>query len=263
MLLDNNKSVFLRDFSRKFRKFQEPAYKTRYIVTQYNDMYYRISVLKKTLNPNVDIPKSDNLNIIHTEHEEVQRISISRTIRSIRDYAFSNPFTYFATVTVNSQSCDRFSLEDCQNKLKKILKSIKRKNPNFIYLFLTEKHKNGAFHFHGLISEIPFYINDNGYFSSKDFDKLGFNSFSKIKDFNKTCNYILKYVTKDFIRNDTNQIYIASRGLKRPDRYELKNLDNLNFVSMKKFENNFIINYDCYNSFNFLTKGNPLDNSKK
>lgn len=83
-----------------------------------------------------------------TTDEEISRVSLSRTKRNIKELALCNNFQYFATITISSESCDRFCLIECQKKFKRKLKTIKKYNPNFQYLFITEKHKNGAFHFH-------------------------------------------------------------------------------------------------------------------
>lgn len=83
-----------------------------------------------------------------TSDEELERISLSRTKRNIKELALCNNFQYFATVTIASTSCDRYSLIECQKKFKRKLKTIKKYNNNFKYLFITEKHKDGAFHFH-------------------------------------------------------------------------------------------------------------------
>ena len=79
--------------------------------------------------------------------------------------------------------------------------------------------------FTGLVSNIPLIINKNGYFSNPTLNKLGYNSFSKINDYNKCCNYITKYITKDCIKNEHNQIYFCSRGLKKADKYEIPCID--------------------------------------
>ena len=150
-----------------------------------------------------------------TSKEEVDRISLSRTKNNIKNICLSNNFEYFATMTVNSKNADRFSLQEVQDKMKKICKSIKRKNPEFKYIYITEEHKNGAFHFHGMVKNLDLYKNEFGYYSSSDFDKLGFNSFSEIKDYNKCCNYITKYITKNCVKNENNQIYFCSRGLSK------------------------------------------------
>lgn len=165
-----------------------------------------------------------------TDEEELQRQSLSRTKRNIKELALCNSFTHFVTITINSQFCDRFSLQACQDKLKYIIKErIRRKNKDFAYLFITEKHKDGAFHFHGLIKNLnDLYTNENGYLSHKAFDEIGFNSFLKINtennnSYDKVCSYITKYITKDCVKNENNQIYICSRGLKKATKYQIKN----------------------------------------
>ena len=138
-----------------------------------------------------------------TDKEELQRQSLSRTKRNIKELALCNSFTHFATITVNSEFCDRFSLQATQDKLKYIIKErIRRKNKNFAYIFITEKHINGAFHFHGLIKNLnDLYTNKNGFLSHKAFDEIGFNSFLEINtennnSYDKVCSYITKYITK-------------------------------------------------------------------
>lgn len=173
--------------------------------------------------------------IPQTDSEEIQRISLSRSKRNIRELALCNSFEYFATITVNNEFCDRFHLEQCQILLRKKFKKIKRSHKDFAYLFITEKHKDGAFHFHGLIKGLDdFYTNDNGYLSHKVFDEIGFNSFSKIKNYTKCCNYITKYITKDCVKNEHNQIYFCSKGLKKASRDELHN-----FEFKPTYENDF------------------------
>lgn len=193
-----------------FESFFEYYRRDKYQIFQYNDDNFRVVKLK---NARVGIlsehwrEKSDKDEFIPQKNsEESERTSRSRSRRIIRELALCNNFEYFATLTVNSKNADRFSLTECQNLLKKKLKALKRKNSNFAYLFITEKHKDGAFHFHGLIKGVDdFYINKNGYLSHKLFDEIGFNSFSKIKDYTKTCNYILKYITKECVKNEARK----------------------------------------------------------
>lgn len=217
------------------------VYSTRFFLYNYNDNNFRIVKVKSCRNSGFEAIKKKN-NFIDLNSEEVQKSSLSRTKRNIRELALCNDFEYFATFTVNSEKCDRYSLNDVQDKLKKVLHKIKRNNKDFAFLIITEKHKDGAFHFHGLVKGInDLFINDNGYLSSKIFNnELGFNSFSKIKDYTKCCNYILKYITKDCIKNSHNQIYISSRGLKKATKEEFANIDftptfTNDFVEIKDF----------------------------
>ena len=220
----------------KFFFNKSEVYSPKFFLYQYNDNSFRVVLQKSCRGKGFEEINKQTSFIPQTESDEIQRISLSRTKRNIRELALCNGFTHFATLTVNSDKADRFSLQECQDLLKyKIKEKIRRKNKDFAYLFITEKHKNGAFHFHGLVKNLDFYINDNGYLSNKVFDEIGFNSFSEIRDFEKTCNYITKYITKDCVKNENNQIYICSRGLKKADKYEI------NSISIDKwgFENEF------------------------
>lgn len=204
---------------------------------QYNDNICRIVISKSSYVPHKEIETEKHYITGNTESDIC---SLSRAKRMIREYSLCNDFKYFFTSTVNSEMADRYSLSECQKNIRKIMKAIKRKNNDFIYLFITEKHKDGAFHFHGLCSDLELYINNNGYYSSKDFDKLGFNSFSKIKSKEKVSNYITKYITKDCVKNECGSIYFCSRGLKRATSYELIDFDIIK-SGLKLWQNDYII----------------------
>lgn len=220
-----------------FRGTKSDVYAPKTYIYQYNDNDFRLVHCKAVkLKGWEQLEQDKQFGFIpQTDSEEIQRVSLSRSKRNIRELALCNDFEYFATVTVDIQFCDRFHLEECQNLLRKKFKKIKRSHKEFAYLFITEKHKDGAFHFHGLVKGVDLYINKNGYFSNKVFDEIGFNSFSKIKDYTKCCNYITKYITKDCVKNEHNQIYFCSKGLKKATREELKN-----FQFVPTYENDFV-----------------------
>lgn len=166
---------------------------------QYNDSQYRLVFSKN------DYKVKDNKNnddIANSGNYITDICSLSRAKRMIREYALCNDFKYFFTSTVDSEKCDRYSLSETQKKIRRIMKTIKAKNHSFKYLFITEQHRDGAFHFHGLCTDLKLYNNTYGYLSSKDFDRLGFNSFSAIISKEKTANYITKYITKHCVKNE-------------------------------------------------------------
>lgn len=178
---------------------------------------------------------------IKTFSGEIDRISLSRTKRNIREICLSNDFEYFVTFTVNSKNADRFSLDECQDLIRKRLKSYKKRIcKDLKYILITEKHKNGAFHFHGMMKglrESDFYINKNGFLSNKMFDKVGFNSFCKIAgNYARCCNYIIKYITTDCVKNSSNQVYFCSRGLRKADKFDVKIDTELEYT----FENDYV-----------------------
>lgn len=207
------------------------VYDTTFTLYQYNDNNFRVVCNKYTKQQGFE--RIENfIDFIGSSQDEeflffeTERVDLIRTKRNIREICLCNNFTHFFTLTINSNYCDRFSLDECQKKLKYIIKEkIRRKNKDFAYIIITEKHKDGAFHFHGLCKGLPLYNNKYGYLSSTAFDILGFNSFSPIVSYDKVCNYITKYITKNCVKNSHNQIYISSRGLKKATKYKILPLD--------------------------------------
>lgn len=181
-----------------------------------------------------------------TSSEEIERISLCRTRSRIKEICLNNDFEYFGTMTVNSFNNNRFDLNDVQDKMKKLCHKLYRRSyfeNRFKFVFITEKHLNGAYHFHGMFKNFPkddLYINENGYTSSHTFDILGFNSFDIIKDYTACCHYITKYITKNCVKNENNQIYFCSRNLKKAEfeymiDYDLQEI----FPNKKVFSNNY------------------------
>lgn len=117
------------------------------------------------------------------------------------------------------------------------------------------------FTFIGLCNDtLDFYINDNNYLSSHEFDELGFNSFSKIESLEKVSNYILKYITKDCVKNSAGTVYISSRGLKKATVTELSNDLDINFdysndyCSIKDFNVNNLSRDELLNIMSAMEK---------
>ncbi len=211
------------------------VYNSKSYLYNYNNRFFRICSIKSCRGKGFEDMCSKN----KTDKKEVDRISLSRTRRNIRELALCNNFEYFCTITVNSSKFDRYSLDEVQDNLRKCLRNIRICSEDFKYLIITEKHKDGAFHFHGLMSGLSdLYVNRYGYLSSSKLDVLGFNSFSKIESLEKVANYILKYISKDCVRNSKNQVYISSRGLKKAERSELNT--NINNDIQFSYSNDFV-----------------------
>lgn len=183
----------------------------------YNDTY------RELVQVNPEIYKKheykSHLKNFKVSDEEKRRIMVSRRKRRLKEIALCNDFEYFATFTVSSKLdyCNRYDYEECCINLKKHMYAYKRKYRDFKFVFVCEKHKKGGYHFHGLVKGMgDLYWNKNGYQNSELFDTLGFNSFSKIKDYNKACNYITKYIGKDPVIFESGYCYFSSRFLKKP-----------------------------------------------
>ena len=104
------------------------VYETKFFLYQYNDNNLRIVKQKYARNKGFEDVK---INGDKVDKDEVERISISRTRRNIRELALCNNFEYFATFTLDPNKCDRYSLTECQ-----IIHEIK----NQIHFHKNHKH---------------------------------------------------------------------------------------------------------------------------
>lgn len=185
--------------------------------------------------------KSNLKMFVKSTPEELERVSRSRTKRRIREICLCNDFEYFVTITISSKipEYNRFELENCVYNCKKFMHKLKRKSIDFKFIFVIEEHKKGGYHFHGMMKNLPrgdIYINDKGYLSSRTLDKLGYNSFSRVNNYNACCNYITKYICKNPVITAQNQIYFCSRGLNQP-KTEIMIPVDLENIFTKEYKN--------------------------
>lgn len=181
------------------------------------------------------------------ENEELQRkilnrersikTSINRTKNKLYDLAKSNDFSYFITLTLDQKKIiDRYDYEECTKKVLKNIKYIKNTyDKDMYYLIIPEKHKDGAWHFHGLIGSSNQLALENALklkFSGKYFKNekvynigryhLGWSNTTKIIDTQRASNYITKYITKELVGVTKNRKrYFSSKNLKMPEEIEI------------------------------------------
>lgn len=175
------------------------------------------------------------------ETEERLAASISRTKSRIFELALCNEFTYFCTFTMDAEKVkDRFDLDNLQKSFAQFIRNLNRGRENkILYLLIPEKHKNGAWHLHGLIEGLqvgedlrefslseylPYRIRKmlkNGekvYNWDKYSNKYGFFTATKVKNKHAAASYICKYITKEVAkqgRENGRHLFFASQGLKR------------------------------------------------
>jgi len=131
--------------------------------------------------------------------------SQKRSKQMVLEYLRANKWDWFVTLTFAPDKADRYNYDDCYKKLKNWLNRIKQKKCTDIkYLFIPEQHKDGAWHFHGVIAcadeaalgifqgAVPEIYNITSY-------KLGFSSASRVKDSKRVSTYVSKYMTKALI----------------------------------------------------------------
>ena len=161
------------------------------------------------------------------KHERSVKNSCNRAKKEIYDLSRANNWDYFVTLTFNSDKVNRYDYDDCVKKLSQWLKDCRKRScgADFKYLVVPERHKDGAFHFHGLFANCDgLNFTDSGYKDKKGRIiynigkyKLGFTTATKIDSNEAVCKYITKYTTKELAEHAKNKKkYWASRNLDKP-----------------------------------------------
>lgn len=160
------------------------------------------------------------------EFARSMRSSRNRTIQSIYKYARQAVWNFFVTLTFNQEFVDRFDYKECNEKVRNWLKhQHSRFAPDLKYLFVPEQHKNGAWHFHGLISN----VGDMAFADSGHTTKMGqviynlsgwrfgFSTATAVTDTSRVSGYITKYITKDLCgATQYANRFLRSRNLGEP-----------------------------------------------
>lgn len=168
--------------------------------------------------------------------ERSKNVSKSRTIQKVYDYARCNHWDWFVTLTFDSKECDRYDYGDVSRCLKNWLDNMRRSCINLRYLFVPELHKDGAYHFHGLmVHDNALRFVDSGH-TSKSGDRIynldsfgyGFTTCTRVKTVEGVSKYIGKYITKDLCATTFGKKrYWASRNLELPlvENYYLEGVE--------------------------------------
>lgn len=175
--------------------------------------------------------------------ERSVRSSMNRTKNTVYDYARANAWEWFVTLTFAPDKVDRYDYDACVQKLSNWLDNTKkRKCRDMRYVAVPEKHKDGAYHFHLLMSDIDeLDMVDSG---KKDKGnviynignyRFGWTTATRVRDTSKASNYITKYITKDLCSmTKGKKRYWNSRNLNKGEVQELV-LDGQALVDMKRF----------------------------
>lgn len=189
--------------------------------------------------------------------------SISRTKSRVFELAACNEFQHFCTFTQDEKLRDRFDLSDFRKDFAQLVRNINRGRETKIkYLLIPEKHKNGAWHMHGLLSGFqpddlrPFELTENiperlkkmirsgttVYDWTRYRRAFGYFTCTEIESREACAKYVTKYISKDLqktVREGGEHLFFASQGLKGRKTL-IKNCADPCPVEKWDFENDFI-----------------------
>lgn len=166
-------------------------------------------------------------------YDEKLDVSLSRTRRIILELGLCNKWDYFFTCTLDPKKFDRFDLSGFNKALSQFIRDCRKKyGCHIAFVLIPEKHKDGAWHMHGLIYGLPASVLSDfisgihpdklcnrGYKNWNDYSKkFGYCSLAPVRDPVRVGFYITKYITKDLCQRRSelgNHLYFCSQGLNR------------------------------------------------
>lgn len=167
--------------------------------------------------------------------------SVSRSRRVLLEKALCNHWEWFCTFTLNPSWWDRHSLPDFHKAFSQWIRDQRKKGADIKFLLVPEKHQDGAWHCHGLLSgvsesdlelfrdmdargyrspegrRLPRDLINSNYFNWSPYSrKFGYCSLGPVKSQVGSAFYLVKYITKDLTRSLDSlglHCYWPSRGL--------------------------------------------------
>lgn len=214
------------------------AYNKGYLY-RYNDQLCKLTVCSKVRKPGYELDEASCKFTAKGEagNDEKLPSNIRRAKSKVFELSMCNDFSFFCTLTFSPEKVkDRYDLDRCMKDFCKWLNNYNRNRTPVAYLLIPEQHQDGAWHIHGLISNIPedhlheFHSDEHlpvqilhelakGHqiFQWTAYDKkFGYCTLSPVRNKDAVCKYITKYITKqlgDSIKELNAHLYYRSHGL--------------------------------------------------
>lgn len=222
----NVKSITYPNGEVQVRRYSTPLVRKEpndYEPDSFDTEKYEINPFDGQLARLVDDFKPDTIR--HATPEENEIRSYNRTKQKIHEYSRCVDWEMFFTLTFNPEKVDRYDFHECSRLARQWLHNQRRNAPNLQYLLVPECHKDGAWHFHGVLANtgsIKFV--DSGK-RTRDGQTIfnigawtyGFTTATKVLDTHSISKYIGKYITKDLCHlTKGKQRYFVSSNLPQP-----------------------------------------------
>lgn len=175
----------------------------------------------KEVNSFEDLEKNDSVDFMRSFR------SLNRTKQAIYSYARCEKWEWFVTWTLDPDLKNRYNYDVCSSAIRIWLHNQKaRYAPDLKYLVVPEHHKDGAWHFHGLLcnaGDMSFKYSGvkdkkGNMLFNLDSYTLGFTTATRVKDYHRVAKYIGKYITKDLATlTFGRQSYFVSKRIRKPD----------------------------------------------
>lgn len=211
---------------------------------KYDSTHSKLTVLRtyrkpgyEEINPRKFTPKGMGGNSSKLER------NIKRARSTIYELALCNSWAWFCTFTFDKEKVkDRYDLVSLMQTFRKWLSNYKYRNglDSLHYLLIPERHKDGAWHLHGLFMGVP--MKDLHQFSLSEklpnrlrqrirqgvpvytwvpfSNRFGYVTLEPILSQERVSSYITKYITKELsssVAELNARMFYASKGLRRKE----------------------------------------------
>lgn len=201
-----------------------------YTIKLYNDTTYGVVRFVKGSGL-LSLAKLDK-ELQQTNDEKLDN-NFSRARSMVKQYGLCNPWDWFFTGTLDKEKYDRGDLKKFKADMMQFVRDQRKKwDCKLKVLFVPEAHKDGSWHMHGMIYDLPDValskfirgkhpkkLIEGGFLNWDDYGrKFGFCSLARIREPIGCALYLVKYVSKDVARRsgDLGQhLYTHSRPLRK------------------------------------------------
>lgn len=147
-----------------------------------------------------------------------------RARSKVRRLALANEFRWFVTLTLSPEKIDRYDGDEIVRRLGRWCDNMVRRH-GLRYILVPERHKDGAFHFHGFFSDAV-RVTDSGH--TDDHGRkiynlpqwtLGFTAAMELYgEYSAAVAYVCKYIGKQDGERPLGRWYYSGGALAEPRR---------------------------------------------
>lgn len=153
--------------------------------------------------------------------------SMRRARAKVRRLALANEFSYFVTLTLSPEEVDRY---DCQAIMKRVNRWLSNmvQRHGLSYILVPERHKDGAFHFHGFFSDdkYSFRAVPSGHYDRQGHViynlpdwRFGFSAAIRLYgNYSQAVGYVCKYIGKQDGERPMGRWYYSGGDLREPQK---------------------------------------------
>lgn len=143
----------------------------------------------------------------------------------LRRLALANEFSYFVTLTLSPAEVDRYDAKAIMAKVNRWLDNMVRRK-GLRYVLVPERHKDGAFHFHGFFSGDGLEVVDSGHHDKQghtiyNLPQWGYGFTAAIGlygTYSRAVGYVCKYIGKQDGERPMGRWYYSGGDLREPQK---------------------------------------------